>query len=447
MHLFHFILLGYSGVILIKLTRKTSLNVDKSKHTEVEVVLSFYTRGVYGALAQEESRTNSENIRWGRLKKVQRGISPQPGKCYYGYDTDENERWKINEEQAAIIKRIYNDYLYNDKSPKTIAKELTEEGVANQYGNTVWYHDVVAEMLDSEKYAGHLMMYNYYKEDVMSKKGKNKGDFPKYFIENHHSPIIDQKTWDAVKEKREERAEAYNYNKGKKYEHRDFSKKFYCSQCGTVLGHVTQTPKTKDGTIRPTHQWRCRAAIGRTFAKKCNASGIRDINIEHTFMSMLQEMKKSSKFLKDAQTSINKISLNDREEKIVEDIKDKQESLYQELYKIVKSIQGIAIDEVSYLTDEILELQKILDDYESRKEKALKLKEELDWFNKAISSIEDFNPEIERIEFLEDIFNRIVNKGTVFPDGRIVYDLIFDIQWTAYGNERQIWRLPMKDHM
>lgn len=164
-------------------------------------------------------------------------------------------------------------------------------------------------------------------------------------------------------------------------------------------------------------------------------------------MSMLQEIKKSSKFLNDAQDSINRISLNDREEKIVEDIKDKQESLYQELYKFVKSIQRIAIDEVSYLTDEILELQKILDDYESRKEKALKLKEELDWFSKTISSIEDFNSEIERIEFREDIFNRIVDKGTVFPDGRIVYDLIFEIQWTAYGNERQIWRLPMKDHM
>lgn len=414
-------------------------NID-TKDEKSEVLIT-----VYGALAQDESRNISENIRWGRLKKVQRGISPQPGKCYYGFDTDENERWKINEKQAVIIKRIYHDYLYNDKSPRTIAKELTEEGVVNQYGNTVWYQDRVAEMLESEKYAGHLMMYNYYKEDVMSKKGRNKGKFPRYLIEHHHDPIIDQKTWDEVQEKRRQRAEKYNYNTGKKYEYRDFSKKFYCSQCGTVLGHVTQTYKLKDNTIRARHHWRCRAAIGRTFAEKCKASSVRDMNIEHTFMSMLLEIKRSSTFLKEVQDSINRISLNGREVKKVEDIRSKRELLYQELYKLVKSIQGISIDKVSYLTDEILDLEKIIDEYESRKEKALKLKEELNWFKKAISSIQDFNPKKERVKFREDIFNRIVDKGTVYPDGRIIYDLIFEVQWTAYGNEHHIWRLPMKN--
>lgn len=400
---------------------------------------------VYSSLGQEESRNLSENVKWGNLKKIERGIVSQPGKKYYGFDTDEENRWKINEDQAAVVRRIYSDYLLKDKSVGTIAKELTEEKIANQYGNTLWYRDRVTGMLESEKYAGHMMLYKYFSEDVLAKTRKNdKGYHAKYFIENHHEAIINQKMWDEVQLKRKQRAEKYNFNTGKKYEYTDFSKKLYCAKCGTVLGHITKTSTLKNNEIKARHLWRCRVAIGRTFASKCDTPSIREESIKHTFMSMLLEMRKTDYLKQEVQKAISIIKLNENELTLLDETKKKMEGLYQELYRTVKSHRGIDMSSVSNLTDKIMKLQKCIDELNEREERSQVIQKEFDWFVGVIKTVEDFDPEQERIEFREDIFNRIVEKGIVFRDGRIIYDLVFGIQWTTHGNQRQNWRLKMK---
>ncbi|MEZ7172937.1 hypothetical protein [Sporosarcina sp. OR05] len=58
--------------------------------------------------------------------------------------------------------------------------------------------------------------------------------------------------------------------------------------------------------------------------------------------------------------------------------------------------------------------------------------------------LQEFKPEKERIEFRADIFSRIVEKGTVYPDGRIVYDLKFVMQVTTDQNNMMAWRLRKK---
>lgn len=61
-----------------------------------------------------------------------------------------------------------------------------------------------------------------------------------------------------------------------------------------------------------------------------------------------------------------------------------------------------------------------------------------------LKGIQDFKPEKERIEFRADIFSRIVEKGTIYPDGRIVYDLKFGMQVTTEQNDMMAWRLRKK---
>ncbi|MCF8023612.1 MAG: hypothetical protein K9L17_13080 [Clostridiales bacterium] len=67
-----------------------------------------------------------------------------------------------------------------------------------------------------------------------------------------------------------------------------------------------------------------------------------------------------------------------------------------------------------------------------------------DWLINELESIPKFNPEKERIKFRPDIFTRIIEKGTMFPNGRIIYDLKLGIPWTATGNDMRAWHLKMK---
>jgi site-specific DNA recombinase len=83
---------------------------------------------ILSTIAQEEARNVSENVKRGNRKLIERGTYNLPGHRYYGYKTDEQGNWVIDEEQAAVIRDIYDGYL-NGNSTKSIAKELTEKGV------------------------------------------------------------------------------------------------------------------------------------------------------------------------------------------------------------------------------------------------------------------------------------------------------------------------------
>lgn len=64
---------------------------------------------VYSSLAQEESRSLSESVAWGRRKLAERGAITDRY-LRYGYDHDENGEMVINPEQAEIVQRMYREY-------------------------------------------------------------------------------------------------------------------------------------------------------------------------------------------------------------------------------------------------------------------------------------------------------------------------------------------------
>ena len=59
---------------------------------------------ILSALAQDESRSISDNVRWSYAKKFQSGIAHCNLKGMMGYDKGENGQWLINEQQAEIVR-------------------------------------------------------------------------------------------------------------------------------------------------------------------------------------------------------------------------------------------------------------------------------------------------------------------------------------------------------
>ena len=61
---------------------------------------------VLSSLAQEESRSISENCTWDQRKRFQDGKVSVPFKRFLGYDRGENGELVVNEEQAKTVRRI-----------------------------------------------------------------------------------------------------------------------------------------------------------------------------------------------------------------------------------------------------------------------------------------------------------------------------------------------------
>ena len=86
------------------------------------------------AVAQEESRNISENIKWGYQRKFERGEIQTKYKNFMGY-TEKNGELVVVPEEAAIVKRIFE--LYADGySIRKICNYLEDKGIKTKTGKT-----------------------------------------------------------------------------------------------------------------------------------------------------------------------------------------------------------------------------------------------------------------------------------------------------------------------
>lgn len=100
------------------------------------------------SLAQEESRSISENVTWGQRKRLADGKISLTYSCFLGYDKGKGKyEMLVNEEQAVIVRRIFFVFLQG-YTTHSISKILTDEGIPTPSGcNNVWYARTVRSIL------------------------------------------------------------------------------------------------------------------------------------------------------------------------------------------------------------------------------------------------------------------------------------------------------------
>lgn len=203
---------------------------------EKENIWTFDSKGellitIMSSLAQEESRSISENCTWGVRKRFADGKVSVPFRRFLGYDRGEDGNLVINEQQAKIVRRIYGLFLQG-RSPYQIAKLLTERGIPTPGGKTVWSKSVVRSILTNEKYKGDALLQKVYTTDFLSKKKKkNEGEVPQYYVRGNHEAIIPPAIFDCVQAQMQARS-GHNRHSGVSA----FSGKIKCGDCGSWYG-------------------------------------------------------------------------------------------------------------------------------------------------------------------------------------------------------------------
>jgi site-specific DNA recombinase len=235
--------------------------------------------------AQDESRSISENSTWGIRRRFEQGKVAVNHAKFLGYDKDENGELVINEEQAKIVRRIYTDYL-EGKGPNRIARELEDEGVPNWNGKAKWYESSIRKMLSNEKYKGDALLQKTYTVDFFSKKRVvNKGEVPRYYVEESHPPVIDKEIWEAVQlemERRKAFAEKHQIQKiDYASDQQPFAGRVICGNCGRPYGRkVWNSPDERLRRII----WRCNNKYVTKGEKGCESKHIDDKVLYQAFV-------------------------------------------------------------------------------------------------------------------------------------------------------------------
>lgn len=186
---------------------------------------------VLAAFAQEESHSHSENVKWGKRKRLQDGegiIAPT-----YGYrKNDAGDNYEIEPEEAEVVRRIFDMYEKGITVPK-IVDALLKDGVKPpQYkrsGTEKWDENRIHYMIGNEKYLGILTCQRFYTVNHLTHRGlRNNGVLPSKQLKDHHEAIIGQKQFDRCNEiLRLRRKNNHSF-----YPFGDFLR---CPYCGTVL--------------------------------------------------------------------------------------------------------------------------------------------------------------------------------------------------------------------
>ncbi len=195
---------------------------------EGEVMLA-----ILASYAQEESRSVSENQKWRIRRNFEQGI-PWCRRMF-GYRLV-GERYETVPEEAAIVRRIYSEYL-SGNGLWTIAKGLNRDGYRTLQGNE-WSKNAVGIVLRNVTYTGNLLLQRYYKDHHITKrKTVNRGELPKYSVENTHAAIIGKETFQAVQEEISRRTNRYYFAPAQKQY--PFTGLITCGVCGKHYVHST----------------------------------------------------------------------------------------------------------------------------------------------------------------------------------------------------------------
>lgn len=103
---------------------------------------------ILSSLAQDESRSISENCTWGIRSLFRQGKLHLNTNRFLGYDKDEKGQLIVNEEQAAIVRRIFEEYM-NCINPDVIARRLCDEGVPGVMGEPKWVCSTIMGILQN----------------------------------------------------------------------------------------------------------------------------------------------------------------------------------------------------------------------------------------------------------------------------------------------------------
>jgi DNA invertase Pin-like site-specific DNA recombinase len=250
---------------------------------------------VLASVAQEESRSTSENIKWAYQKKFEKGKVVVISSRFLGYDLDENGQLQVNPAEAQIVRLIFREYI-SGKGTKAIADLLTAMNIRTVTGSAKWQASVVRGILTNEKYCGDLVQQKTYIEDYLThRKRKNKGELPMYRIQNNHEAIISREDFNLVQRLMAERAVQYGNLPGDRVKYLNryaFSGKLVCEHCGANF--IRRTWNSKGATKQIV--WQCGSYIKEGKAA-CSMKSVDDITLKAVFVRAFNKLYRNRDIL------------------------------------------------------------------------------------------------------------------------------------------------------
>ncbi len=243
---------------------------------------------IMASMAQDEIRRLSERVKFGMNRAIERG-EILGNDLLYGYKKDKDTGvLNIIEEEAKVVRRIYELYAVEELTLSKIVKTLNSEGLKTCQGNK-WCISTISRMIENPKYKGYYCARKSEIVDYMTKKIKyfEKDDWVMYEDKTRIPPIIDEDLWNRANNRLISRKKAFSERKEDKsiYKNRYlYSAKIYCGQHNTVFHRREFRKNKKDIT------WVCSEYL-KSGKSTCDSPNIRESELDAIFKDLISKLQ------------------------------------------------------------------------------------------------------------------------------------------------------------
>lgn len=372
---------------------------------------------IMSSLAQEESRSISENVTWGQRKRFADGKVSLPYKRFLGYEKGETKDDPpiVNEEQAVWVKYIYGQFILG-KTSFAIARELMDAGVPSPGGKEKWRASTVESILKNEKYKGDALLQKSFTVDYLNKKKKmNEGEVPQYYVENSHEAIIDPREWKLVQleiQRRKALGMRYSGNCV-------LATRIVCGDCGSFFGPKVWNSNSKyKRTV-----WQCNNKFNGE--QRCRTPHLEEKEIKERFIAVMNSLLPGKEYLlDDCRAMQSELTDCSQLQKQLDALIEELEVISGLTRKCIAENASEAIDQVEYEK----RYNRLNDRYNSTRDKIEVLRkkiedrtDEADKIGAFMFEINEFNEPLDHFD--EHLWIAVIDHLTVYHDGKIMFSL------------------------
>ena len=296
---------------------------------------------IMASMAQEESRSISQNVTMGKRWGMKEGYVSWAYKNMLGYEKKDG-KIVIVDEEAFLVRRIYRMFLKEGKTCTGIAECLISEGIPTPSGkSTKWTKNTVNSILSNEKYKGDALLQKTYTKDYLEHKMvKNEGHLPQYYVENSHPAIIDKEEWEIVQAeliRRKRIGASYSGNS-------IFASKLVCGDCGGFYGRKIWHSTSKYAKA----VYRCNAKYSKEH-EQCKTPALSEDEIKEKFVKAYNlVMVNKDAVIADIEEVIKLLADTSELDSKIDDLQSKMEVISGLVEKLVRDNARTAQDQMEY---------------------------------------------------------------------------------------------------
>ena len=160
---------------------------------------------VLGAIAQSESESTGEAIKWGLKRGFISGNSKLYSRKCFGYKQNEDGELIIDEKQAEVVRAIFDLYL-SGLSIGLIVHELEKREIKSPQGKDIWSKKSIQTVLGKKSTADRYCWEKPTGDFPNNRQFMNDGEHEQFLMKDAHEPIIDFDKFEQVRKEMERRS-------------------------------------------------------------------------------------------------------------------------------------------------------------------------------------------------------------------------------------------------